>query len=195
MQETTTADHLARCILNGALALIAGVAAAFVLMTKTSDGWQLVGMVLGIFALIFLLALAVSALVLLAGLAATWSMWLVNEFLTLFRFSRPRRYAVQGSGLLIAGAGFPLVWSYDPRFAFIPVTIGFTLMRAFSFFGWLRHRQWWQLIFGSGRKPQAEFAQAYHLVKVAKPFRSQYRTQGGFCSDDLFLGTSTWESS
>lgn len=193
MQDSLT-EHFAQAIKCGVLAAAAGFGYLWIMANRTSDEWRLGGIALGILALLFALATLISVLSLTVGLIAAGFAGGINHVMSAFRFHAFRKFAAFMIGLIIAVTGFAFVAAYDPKWGLVPVVIGTLVMKLPSAWAFLREQPWYYRIFRGGRQPDAEFAQYYHLRKAATPFRSGYRTVGGYCSNDLFIGTSTPET-
>ncbi|ELP34507.1 hypothetical protein [Rhodopirellula baltica] len=192
--ETSSTDHLAQAIRNGVLTIAAAFGYGWIMVNKTSEEWRLGAFALGILALLLALATVISLLSLVVGLLASGVMNGLSSSTVIFRFHAFRRLAAMLIGSAIAVGGFALVSPYDPKWGVIPAGLGFVVMQSPGLWQTVRNQPWFYRIFRSGRAPEAEFAQVYHLKKFAKPFRTTFQSNGGFCSDGLFIGTSTRES-
>ena len=193
--ENNTIEHLAAFLKNGGLAILAAGGSARLLIVTTSEEWRLGGMALGLLAAFLALAALISLLNLVASIVAAGVVQITTRSLSQFRFYAARKIVALVVGAGIAVAGFATVSPYDPRWGVLPVGIGLLVAKLPDAWAVLNEQSWFYRIFRSGNAPEAEFAQRYHLKEMAKPFRSTFRTKHGYCSDSLFIGTSTRETS
>ncbi|WP_158222874.1 type IV secretory system conjugative DNA transfer family protein [Rhodopirellula sp. MGV] len=99
-------------------------------------------------------------------------------------------------GGLVATAGLLGAKAYGLRYGLLALAMGLVISKLPDFWVAFVESSPVHTLLRSGREPQAEFAQAYHLKKYyAEPFRNCYRPGHGYCSTKLFVGTSMRQSS
>lgn len=194
MQNNTT-DDLAQAMKSGVLAVGFGVGYGWTVANKVSEEWRLGAIALGLIAILFALATLISILSLMGGLIGAGITSGLSYSISVFRFHAFRKALALFVGALIAVGGFFIASFHDPKWGIVTAALGFMAVLIPGRWETLKHQPWFARLFRSGRSPDCEFAQVYHLKKFARPFHTIYRQSGGYCSNDLFIGTSTRESS
>ncbi|TWU59593.1 hypothetical protein [Crateriforma conspicua] len=193
--QSQSSEKIAQLLRSGCLAATSEFGHFWIMANKTSEEWRLGALALGLLAILFALATVATLMGLVFGLVSAGVTNNIGPLLAaLLRWYAFRKALAFLIGSAIAVGGFALASPYDPKWSIVPTLLGFIVIQSPGLWERLKHQAWFARLFRSGREPRMEFAQMYHLKKFAKPFRTTFRSGAGYCSDGLFIGTSTRES-